>query len=80
MKTWILVINAMLDYLIHRRRVLVWSREMSRKKTALRCGSILGRVDYQCLKNGTLPVPLYEQAMMGMKAMAAKWDRSQKGT
>jgi replicative DNA helicase len=78
MKTWILLINAMLDYLVHRRRVLVWSREMSRKKTALRCGSILGRVDYQCLKNGTLPVPLYKQAMMGMKAMAAKWDKSRK--
>ena len=75
MKTWIMLVNAMEDYLVHKKRVLIWSREMNRKKMSLRSGAILGRVDYQCLKDGSLPAPLYDQAIKAVRAMAAMYDR-----
>lgn len=74
--TWCLLVNAMQDFFFHKKRVLVWSREMNRQKMSLRCGSILGKVDYQCLKDGSLPEPLYDQAIQAIRMMAAMHDKS----
>jgi len=77
--TWILLVNAVTDYVVNKRRVLIWSREMNQQKMALRAGSILANVDYQMLKNGTLPFPLYDKAMSGLGAMVHAMERTKAG-
>jgi hypothetical protein len=55
LKTWVLLYCAAMDYLNNGCRVLVWSREMSKPKMALRLATILAKVDYQLFKKGLLP-------------------------
>lgn len=55
MKTWILLYCAAYDFLNHNKRVLVWSREMSKVKLGLRMACLLAGVDYQLFKKGLLP-------------------------
>ena len=62
MKTWILLYCAAYDFMVNNCRVLVWSREMSERKFAMRMGSLLANVDYQMFKAGLLPPRLEQQA------------------
>lgn len=62
MKTWVALKTAMDDYLVHKQRVLFWSREMSKNNMAMRIGSIAAGVDYQLLKRGMLPAPVWDKA------------------
>ena len=55
MKTWLMLYCASYDFLVNKRRVLVWSREMSEEKLGLRMATLLSSVDYQLFKSGTLP-------------------------
>ena len=61
MKTWILLYCAAFDFLVNKRRVLVWSREMSKEKLGLRMATLLAKVDYQLFKAGILPPRLQER-------------------
>lgn len=58
MKTWLALYCAAHDYLVNKARVLIWSKEMNFKKSALRLASIFGKVDYQVFKKGLLPKPV----------------------
>lgn len=55
MKTWVALFCAVYDYMVNNCRVLIWSREMSQDKMAVRVASILAKVDYQLFKKGRLP-------------------------
>lgn len=61
MKTWILLYCAAVDFLNHNKRVLVWSREMSKIKLGLRMATLLAQVDYQLFKKGLLPPKVRER-------------------
>jgi hypothetical protein len=76
MKTWVLLKCAVDDYLINKQRVLLWSREMGPEKLKLRLGSIMAKVDYQCLKKGDLPKPLFKRAMRTLEGLSVLMDRS----
>jgi hypothetical protein len=58
MKTWILLYNAVYDFLENHCRVLIWSREMDEVRLSMRVASLLGKVDYQMFKAGMLPPKL----------------------
>ena len=62
MKTWVALKSAMHDYETAKARVFFWSREMQWQQLALRIGSLIGRVDYQLLKRGCLPPPVWKSA------------------
>lgn len=62
MKTWLLLLNVINDFQEHNRRVMFWSREMDERKLKLRLASLIGKVDYQLLKNGILPINLWNKA------------------
>lgn len=70
MKTWVLLYCAVRDFLAG-YRVVFWSREMDEAKLKLRIGSIIGKVDYQLLKNATLPPPLYRDALKSIDQVSA---------
>ena len=55
MKTWLMLYCAAYDFMVNKRRVLVWSREMSEEKLGLRMATLLAEVDYQLFKAGVLP-------------------------
>jgi replicative DNA helicase len=76
MKTWIMLISAIEDYMRHKRRVLVWSREMDEKKMSLRAGSLLAKADYQCLKRGGLPPAVHKRAMKTLHELADNMART----
>lgn len=71
MKTWCLLYCACVDFLLG-FRVAIWSREMDEKKLKLRLFSILGCVDYQMLKSGTLPPPIYRKAQAEVDRIALR--------
>lgn len=62
MKTWVMLFNAVHDFLKNNARVLVWSKEMDKDDMALRVASILAKVDYQLFKKGKLPPKVYDRA------------------
>jgi replicative DNA helicase len=69
MKTWVMLYCAVYDYLHHNSRVLIWSREMSKQKMALRIASLIAEVDYQLFKKGKLPKAKYEQCLRAFAAL-----------
>lgn len=54
MKSWIAIWIAVFCYIHCRRRVLFYSREMSKKLVARRVAAAICRVDYNAFKNGRL--------------------------
>ena len=62
MKTWVMLFNAVHDYLVNNARVLVWSREMNKEKMCLRLASLFAKVDYQLFKKGGLPRKVRQRA------------------
>lgn len=86
MKTWILLYCATVDFVIHNRRVLVWSREMSEIKLGLRVASILAKVDYQIFKKGLLPPKLEMRTFQILNDLVVKeaktdlYDGAKKGS
>jgi hypothetical protein len=76
MKTWLLLANAVSDYAIYNQRVLLWSREMDEKKLKMRIGALLGQVDYQLLKDGSLPVHKRKQYRDQMKMHSVRFMRA----
>jgi len=62
MKTWVMLCCAIHDFMVNRCRVLIWSKEMSKDKMALRIASLIAKVDYQLFKKGKLPPVVYEKA------------------
>ena len=62
MKTWLGLYMAMHAYKHARRRVMVYSREMSPKLVAQRAAALFCEVDYRSYKNGTLQ-PHMKQAV-----------------
>lgn len=60
-KTWMMLVNAVTDYLIHKRRVFIWSREMQESEMALRIAAILSKVDAWVMEKGLLPPPVEER-------------------
>jgi replicative DNA helicase len=69
MKTWVMLKCAADDFAEHGQRVMIWSREMSKKSLMLRLASIFGGVDYQLLKNGRLPKAVRERAFEKLRDM-----------
>jgi replicative DNA helicase len=69
MKTWILLYCAAVDFLNHNKRVLVWSKEMSKEKLGLRMASLLSRVDYQLFKKGLLPPKVHQRCFEVLDAL-----------
>jgi len=63
MKTWILLYNAVYDYLVNGCRVLIWSKEMDKDDCLLRIASLIAAVDYHLFTHGKLP-PKMEVKMM----------------
>lgn len=59
MKTWVMLHCAVYDYIVNHRRVLIWSREMNKKKMCLRVAALMAKVDYQLFKKGKLPPKVY---------------------
>lgn len=80
MKTWLLLFSAIEDYLVHNKRVLIWSREMDSEQLSLRCASILAKVDYQLFKKGALPKRLEDRAFKVLEELAALQMDTGKGT
>lgn len=76
MKTWIMLFQAMYDFLKARRRVVIWSREMNEQKTKLRLAAILSGVDYQLLKHGDLPPHLFKAGYKAIRKMAELLERT----
>lgn len=70
LKTWILLYCAVYDFVVNRKRVLIWSREMSRDKLGLRVASLLAQVDYQLFKKGLLPPNMKERAFSSLTHIA----------
>jgi hypothetical protein len=54
MKTWVALFIAMCAYIISRKRVLIYSREMSPKKLLKRLACLLAKVDYKKFTTGKL--------------------------
>lgn len=54
MKSWIAFLMATTAYYQYRRRVLIWSMEMSRILCLRRCAAIIAQVDYERFKNAKL--------------------------
>lgn len=69
MKTWILLYCACVDFLVNNRRVLVWSREMSKLKLGLRMAALLAQVDYQLFKKGLLPPRVHQRAFEVLRSL-----------
>lgn len=69
MKTWILLYCAAVDFLNHNKRVLVWSKEMSREKLGLRMAALLSGVDYQLFKKGLLPPKMREKCFNVLRSL-----------
>jgi intein/homing endonuclease len=67
--TWVMLYCAAVDYLNHNKRVLVWSREMSRMKLGLRMATLLARVDYQLFKSGLLPPKVRESCFNVLRTL-----------
>lgn len=78
MKTWVVLKCAVHDFIENKQRVLFWSREMGPTKLKLRLGAILANVDYQCLKKGDLPKPLYERTLKVLAELDKMMVRSKK--
>jgi replicative DNA helicase len=76
MKTWTLLFNAAFDYLENNERVLIWSREMNKKKICLRLASLLAGVDYQLFKKGKLPQHLANKAFRILEELLENDDQS----
>jgi replicative DNA helicase len=72
MKTWVLLYCAVHDFLENNCRVLIWSKEMSREKMAMRVGSLLAGVDYQMFKKGLLPPKLKDHALAVLDSLSYK--------
>lgn len=70
LKTWLLLHCAVYDFAVNKKRVLVWSREMSRDKLGLRVAALLAQVDYQLFKKGLLPPTMKEQAFDSLSRIA----------
>jgi replicative DNA helicase len=70
MKTWLLLYCASVDYLDCNKRVLVWSKEMSRMKLGLRMATLLAKVDYQLFKKGLLPPRVRQRCFDILNALA----------
>jgi len=78
MKTWILLYMAIYDYLVNGARVIIWSREMNKKKMSLRLAALLAKIDYQLFKKGKLPPKVRERfyrIMRELKVEDNSWDR-----
>jgi replicative DNA helicase len=69
MKTWILLYCAVVDYLNHNKRVLIWSKEMSPLKLGLRLATLLARIDYQLFKKGLLPPKMRDHCFAMLEAL-----------
>jgi hypothetical protein len=54
MKTWLALYMCTFAYAVHGRRVLCYSKEMSKKQMIRRASSILASVDYERLKTASL--------------------------
>lgn len=76
MKTWLMYLAAAEDYFVNKQRVLIWTGDMGREKSILRFASIFAKVDYQVLKNGILPKPLWERTQRVLDAVAANLSQS----
>jgi len=72
MKTWILLYCAAVDFLNHNKRVLVWSREMSKPKLGLRMATLLAQVDYQLFKKGLLPPKVRDRCFDVLRTLVRK--------
>lgn len=55
MKTWVQLLSAIEDFMVHKRRVLFWSKEMGVEEICVRIAVILAKVDYQLTVHGALP-------------------------
>jgi len=71
LKTWVLLYCAIVDYLFHNKRVLIWSREMSPEKLGLRVASLLSGVDYQLFKKGLLPPKIRDRCFLALESLVA---------
>jgi replicative DNA helicase len=61
MKSWVGFYIAVYAYLVCRRRVLIYTREMSPALVAQRVAALIGQVDYKAFKNGTLQPELRQK-------------------
>lgn len=61
MKTWLLFYCAIQDYIVNNQRVLIWSREMNKRKMFPRLAALMAGVDYQLFKKGRLPPHIYRR-------------------
>jgi replicative DNA helicase len=69
MKTWLGLYMAMHAYKTSRRRVLVYSREMSPKLVAQRAAALFCEVDYRAFKNGTLQPHMKQMVFTKLQEM-----------
>lgn len=70
MKTWIAVYNAVHDYLVSRRRVMFYTREMHPDLVAQRIAACLCEVDYKAFKNGKLQPSVKDAMFTRLKELA----------
>lgn len=66
MKSWIAYYIATETYYRYRKRVLIWSMEMSRVQSLRRCSAIMGAIDYEKFKNGKLDPASEEKLFHGL--------------
>lgn len=69
MKTWLGLYMAMHAYKHARRKVLVYSREMSPKLVAQRAAALFCEVDYRSYKNGTLQPHMKQMVFTKLQEM-----------
>lgn len=74
MKTWVLLYNAVFDYLENNCRVIVWSKEMDKEDCLLRIASLIAKVDYHKFTHGKLPKKMKAKAWDAFDALLAEDD------
>jgi replicative DNA helicase len=77
LKTWIATYCAGYDFLVNKRRVAFWSKEMSKEKLGLRMAGTLAGVDYHLFKAGCLPPQLEERTFRILDQLSQHKTRSQ---
>ena len=70
--TWVMLYCAVYDLMVNNCRVLIWSREMSKDKMAMRLAALIAKVDYQLFKRGKLPPKMWEKACTAWEYLLAE--------